>query len=148
MVGSCKSAGRTGLLLIIIKPIQMGLGLTGPIAGSDAVSQYHEPLGSQFNDLKTCPERYLLWFHHLPWDYKMKSGRTLWDEICYNYDTGVKQVREFQKIWDKVEALCGYMNGLLWFKANYAHNAGMPRYGKMPACYIFRNSAGNQSLMI
>jgi len=71
--------------------------------GSDAVSQYHEPLGSQFNDLETCPEKYLLWFHHLPWNYIMKSGRTLWDEICYHYETGMQQVREFQKIWDMVE---------------------------------------------
>jgi alpha-glucuronidase len=71
--------------------------------GSDAVSQYREPLESQFDDLKTCPEIYLLWFHRLPWDYKMKSGHTLWEEICYHYDRGVKQVREFQKTWDKVE---------------------------------------------
>ena len=71
--------------------------------GSDAVSQYHEPLSSQFNDLETCPEIYLLWFHHLPWDYKTKNGRTLWDALCYHYDEGVHQVREFQKVWDKVK---------------------------------------------
>ena len=80
-----------------------GVGFYRTHSGSDAVSQYHEPLCSQFNDAKTCPEIYLLWFHHLPWDYKMKSGRSLWDEICYHYDTGLNQVREFQKIWDKVE---------------------------------------------
>jgi alpha-glucuronidase len=80
-----------------------GVGFDRTHSGSDAVSQYHYPLGSQFNDLKTCPDKYLLWFHHLPWDYKMKSGRTLWDEICYHYETGLQQVREFQKIWDKVE---------------------------------------------
>jgi alpha-glucuronidase len=82
----------------------LGMGFERTRAGSDAVSQYHEPLGSQFNDLKTCPDKYLLWFHHLPWDYKMKSGRKLWDEICYHYETGLQQVREFQKIWDKVES--------------------------------------------
>lgn len=80
-----------------------GVGFDRTKTGSDAVSQYHEPLASQFNDPKTCPDGYLLWFHHLPWDYKMKSGRTLWDEICYHYDKGVQQVREFQKIWDKVQ---------------------------------------------
>jgi alpha-glucuronidase len=79
-----------------------GIGFDRTQTGSNAVSQYHEPLGSQYSDLKTCPEIYLLWFHHLPWDYKMKSGKTLWDEICYHYDTGVQQVREFQKVWDKV----------------------------------------------
>ena len=81
----------------------VGIGFDRTHAGTDAVSQYHEPLGSQFNDLETCPDNYLLWFHHLPWNYKMKSGRTLWDEICYHYDTGLQQVRGFQKIWDKVE---------------------------------------------
>ncbi len=80
-----------------------GIGFDRTHSGSDAVSQYHEPLCSQFNDVKTCPEIYLLWFHHLSWDYKMKSGRNLWDEICYHYDTGLNKVREFQKTWDKVE---------------------------------------------
>lgn len=80
-----------------------GVGFDRTTTGSNAVSQYHEPLASQFNDPAICPEMFLLWFHHLPWDYKMKSGRTLWDDICYHYDKGVKQVREFQKIWDRVE---------------------------------------------
>lgn len=80
-----------------------GVGFDRTRSGSNAVSQYHEPLCSQFNDLKTCPEIYLLWFHHLPWDYKMQNRRTLWDEICYRYDAGVKQVREFQKVWDRVQ---------------------------------------------
>jgi alpha-glucuronidase len=80
-----------------------GIGFDRTRAGSNAVSQYHEPLCSQFNELETCPEIYLLWFHHLPWDYKMKSGRILWDELCRHYDTGLQQVREFQKVWDKVK---------------------------------------------
>ncbi len=71
--------------------------------GSNAVSQYHKPLRSHFNDVKTCPEIYLLWFHHLPWNYKMKSGLTLWDEMCYHYEKGLQQVRQFQKILDKVQ---------------------------------------------
>ncbi len=80
-----------------------GVGFDRTKKGSDAVDQYKEPLASQFNDPATCPDIYLLWFHHLPWDYKMKSGLSLWDEICRHYDKGVKEVREFQKIWDKVE---------------------------------------------
>lgn len=71
--------------------------------GSNAVSQYHEPLASQLNNIETCPEFFLLWFHHLPWDYKMKNGRILWDELCYRYDKGVSQVRELQKIWDQAQ---------------------------------------------
>ena len=80
-----------------------GIGFDRTISGSKAVSQYHEPLFSQFNDLNRCPEIYLLWFHHLPWSYKMKDGLTLWDEMCYCYDKGVQQVRQFQKIWDQVQ---------------------------------------------
>ncbi len=78
-----------------------GIGFDRTQTGSNAVSQYHEPLRSQFNNLVTCPEIYLLWFHHVPWNYKMKNGHILWDELCYRYDTGVQQVREFQKIWEK-----------------------------------------------
>jgi alpha-glucuronidase len=80
-----------------------GIGFDRTHNGTDAVSQYHEPLGSQLNDLSTCPDKYLLWFHHLPWDYKMRSGRTLWDEICIHYETGLTQVRDYQKIWDRSE---------------------------------------------
>lgn len=80
-----------------------GIGFDRTPAGSDATSQYHEPLRSQLNDLKTCPEAFLLWFHHLPWDYKLKSGQTLWDALCDHYQTGLDQVREFQKIWDRAQ---------------------------------------------
>jgi alpha-glucuronidase len=80
-----------------------GIGFDRTQTGSNAVSQYHEPLNSIFNDVKTCPEIYLLWFHHLPWNYQMKSGRTLWNELCYHYDKGLQQVRQFQKIWDKTQ---------------------------------------------
>lgn len=80
-----------------------GVGFDRTKKGSNAVSQYREPLASQFNDPATCPDMFLLWFHHLPWDYKMKSGRRLWDEICAQYDKGIQQVREFQKIWDKAQ---------------------------------------------
>ena len=84
-----------------------GLGYNRTKTGTNAVSQYHEPLASQFNDLSTCPEKYLLWFHHLPWDYKMKSGNTLWNELCLHYDKGVHQVRQFQRNWDQMQ---GYID--------------------------------------
>jgi alpha-glucuronidase len=80
-----------------------GIGFDRTQNGSNAVSQYHEPLRSLFNNVKTCPEIYLLWFHHLPWTYKMKSGRTLWNALCYHYQDGLDQVRAFQKTWDKVQ---------------------------------------------
>ncbi len=81
-----------------------GIGFNRSKTGSDAVSQYAEPLASWLNDPKTCPDIFLLWFHHLPWDYTMKSGQSLWDEMCLHYDKGVKQVRTFQQVWDKAEA--------------------------------------------
>ncbi len=80
-----------------------GIGFNRTKSGSDAVDQYHEPLASTLNDVNTCPEIYLLWFHHVGWDYKMKNGRTLWDDLCYHYHDGVMQVRQFQKTWDALE---------------------------------------------
>jgi alpha-glucuronidase len=67
------------------------------------VSQYHEPLRSEFNNPRTCPDIFLLWFHHLPWNYEMKDGRILWDDLGYRYQEGLDQVREFQKIWDRAK---------------------------------------------
>ncbi len=81
----------------------LGIGFDRTATGSNAISQYHEPLASQLANLNTCPEVLLLWFHHVSWDHKMKNGRTLWNELCYRYDEGVNQVREFQRVWDKAE---------------------------------------------
>lgn len=80
-----------------------GIGFDRTTAGSNAVSQYFPPLKDLYNNLETCPEEFLLWFHYIPWDYKMKNGRIFLDELCYKYNTGVQQVREFQKIWDRLE---------------------------------------------
>ncbi|MDE6768772.1 MAG: alpha-glucuronidase [Muribaculaceae bacterium] len=76
-----------------------GLGFDRTATGSDAVSQYSEPFRSIYADLDQCPEELLLWFHHVPWDYKMKSGLTLWEELCAHYQKGVEKVKQFQKTW-------------------------------------------------
>lgn len=81
----------------------IGLGFDRTKSGSDAVSQYNEPLRSLFNNKETCPDNLLLWFHHVPWKYQMKSNNTLWDELCISYDKGVQEVRGFQKTWDQLE---------------------------------------------
>jgi len=81
----------------------LGIGFDRTKTGSNAVAQYHEPLSSQFSDLNTCPETDLLWFHHVPWNHKMKSGKTLWDEMCNHYETGIQQVSAFQKIWENAK---------------------------------------------
>ena len=82
---------------------KQGIGFDRSSKGSNAVAQYPENLSKQYDNISTCPEEYLLWFHHVPWNYRMKSGRILWDELCYHYDNGVRQVRDFQKIWDAAE---------------------------------------------
>ena len=80
-----------------------GIGFDRSSTGSNATAQYHSPLCEQYDGLDTCPENLLLWFHHVPWTYSMKSGRTLWEELCYSYDRGVQATRQFQKIWDRAE---------------------------------------------
>jgi alpha-glucuronidase len=73
-----------------------GIGFDRTAAGSNAVSQYHPPVAQKFASLQTCPDEYLLWFHHLKWDYRMKSGKTLWEELCYHYYKGIESVRKMQ----------------------------------------------------
>lgn len=85
------------------KADSLGIGFDRTITGSNAVSQYFSPLKDEFNDANICPENLILFFHHLPWDYRMKNGNTLWDELCYKYDLGVRQARDFQKVWDRME---------------------------------------------
>ena len=80
-----------------------GIGFDRTTSGSNAVSQYNSPLREQFNDIETCPENLILWFHHVPWNHGMKSGKSLWEVLCYTYDSGVQEVREYQKTWDKLE---------------------------------------------
>ena len=136
-----------------------GIGFDRSKTGSDAVSQYHEPLASQFNDVATCPEKFLLWFHHLPWDYKMKSGHTLWDELCYKYDEGVNQVRSFQKIWDKAgpyvdstrfmevqrKLRIQCVNAVLWKDACELY---FQQFSRMPIPYDLERPVNNLNEMI
>lgn len=82
---------------------KQGIGFNRTRSGSNAVSQYFPPLNEIFNDPKKTPEKFLLWFHHLPWDYKMDSGRTLWNELAYRYNRGVNTVREMQKTWSSLK---------------------------------------------
>jgi alpha-glucuronidase len=82
-----------------------GIGFDRTAAGSDAVALYPSPLREQLADLRTCPENLLLWFHHLPWDHPMRSGRTLWDELCHRYTAGVAAVERMRRGWDDLEPL-------------------------------------------
>ena len=71
--------------------------------GSKNVCQYPEPLRTTYNYIGTCPENLLLWFHHVSWDYTLDNGLSLWDNLCYTYDRGVRQATEFVKTWESVK---------------------------------------------
>ena len=81
----------------------IGIGFDRTHTGSDATSQYREPFCSLYDDINTCPERYLLWFHHVPWTYRLKSGNTLWEALQLHYARGVKEVEDFIDIWHQAK---------------------------------------------
>lgn len=84
------------------KADSLGIGFDRTHDGSNATSQYREPYSSLYDDINTCPERYLLWFHHVPWTRRMNSGRTLWEEMQHHYQRGVNTVDEFVRLWQSV----------------------------------------------
>jgi alpha-glucuronidase len=76
-----------------------GIGFDRTATGSNMAAQYNPPLRGDFEDVAKTPDRYLLFFHHVPWDHKMNSGQTLWDELVARYRLGVDQVADMQKTW-------------------------------------------------
>jgi alpha-glucuronidase len=82
------------------KADSVGIGFDRTATGSNALSQYNPEVQKQWNDINTCDEKYVLWFHHVPWNFKIRTGRTLWDELCYKYNTGVDSVRWMQAAWN------------------------------------------------
>jgi alpha-glucuronidase len=83
----------------------VGIGFDRTRSGSDAVDQYFPPLNDIFDDIERTPDKFLLWFHHVPWDYEMDTGRTLWDELALRYQRGVEQVRQMQATWASLGGL-------------------------------------------
>jgi alpha-glucuronidase len=79
------------------------IGFDRTAAGSNAVAQYAAPLADVFSDLDTVPEKYLLWFHRLPWDYRLRSGITLWQALVSHYDRGVAEVEAIRTQWSTLE---------------------------------------------
>ena len=84
-----------------------GIGFDRSKTGSNATAQYNQEVAQVFNDVKTCPEKDLLWFHHLSWDYKLKNGQTLWNGMALKYQEGVDEVATMQTTWNKMG---NYMN--------------------------------------
>ena len=83
----------------------IGIGFDRTTSGSNAVSQYYPHVRDMYNNVETCPENLILWFHHMPWDYRLKSGRTIWEEICYKYNAGVDSVHMMREEWQKIKGL-------------------------------------------
>ena len=85
------------------KADSIGMGFDRTLTGSANVRQYPDSLCKLYNDINTCPENLLVWFHHVPWDFRMKSGRTFWDELCHKYNDGVQQARNLLMVWDAMQ---------------------------------------------
>ena len=83
------------------KADEKGIGFDRTPTGSNGTSQYAPELENIFNNPKTCPEQYLLWFHHLPWDFELKDGHTLWDGMALKYQLGVDQVGGMIQTWER-----------------------------------------------
>lgn len=84
------------------KATKEGVGFDRSSRGTNATSQYREPYRSLYDNVDTCPEEFLLWFHHLPWNYQLKNGRTLWGEMTYRYNRGVSAVESFVATWHQM----------------------------------------------
>lgn len=82
-----------------------GIGFNRTSSGSNAVGQYFPEVRDLYENLATCPENLLLWFHHVPWDYRLKSGRNVWEEMCFRYNLGVDSVRWMQKEWQEAKGI-------------------------------------------
>jgi alpha-glucuronidase len=105
----------------------IGLGFDRTVTGSNAISQYPSSYREQIANVDTCPEELLLWFHHVPWHHIMKSGRTLWDELCYKYNQGVEAVRKMQHTW---EALAEFVD-----EARFEHVRTLLKIQEKEACW-------------
>jgi len=84
------------------KADSIGIGFDRTATGTNALAQYAVEVQNEFKDVNKCPEDYLLWFHHVSWKHRMRSGRTLWDELCYKYYTAVDSMKTMQQQWNKL----------------------------------------------
>ena len=82
----------------------VGLGFDRSPTGSDLTSQYFPVLAERYGNIDTVPEELLMWFHHVPWDRPMRSGRIFWDELVHRYHSGVRYVSEMRRTWDSLES--------------------------------------------
>lgn len=120
-----------------------GIGFDRTAEGSDALEQYAPEIEAMYSDLNTCPEEFLLWFHHVPWDYSLKNGQKLWDGMGLKYQEGVDSVRKMIQTWNKMEEYVDHdiyeevsmllqiqLNEAIWWKD--ACMSYFQQYSKMP----------------
>jgi alpha-glucuronidase len=121
-----------------------GIGFDRTASGSNAVAQYAPHVAAQFSSLAKTPERYLLWFHHVPWDHRLASGRTLWDELVLHYARGVDEVRAMRKTWSGLERYVDSQRfaEVAGFLAIQEHEAGWWR----DACIAYFRSLSKRPL--
>jgi alpha-glucuronidase len=91
------------------------VGFDRKTGGTGVLNQYREPYASIYNNIDSCPEELLLWFHHVPWTHKMKSGRNLWEELCFKYNAGVTMVDRYVDEWSLVK---NYVDRQRWNEVN------------------------------
>jgi alpha-glucuronidase len=114
-----------------------GIGFDRTKSGSNTVSQYHLPVRRQFSDVERCPEKFLLWFHHVSWDHRMKSGRTLWDEMALHYQRGVDWVRSTRAAWESW-TMRSIRSGTRQLRRSWKSRSVMQSGGVMRVCFTFR----------
>ena len=85
------------------KADSFGIGFNRTATGTNAIAEYATEVSNQFGNIDKCHEEYLLWFHHTSWNHKMRSGKTLWNELCYKYYTGVDSIKSMQQQWNRLE---------------------------------------------
>lgn len=85
------------------KADSIGLGFDRTTTGSNAISQYFTNAAKKWQNIDSCPPEYLLWFHHVPWNYQLASGRNLWNELCYQYYNGTNKVKEMIAQWQSIK---------------------------------------------
>lgn len=90
-----------------------GIGFDRSSTGSNATQQYREPYRSLYDNISTCPMEYLLWFHHVRWDYRFANGTTLWQQLCRHYNHGVEEVESWRPIW---QAMRPYVDQERWLQ--------------------------------
>ena len=100
-IGFTELGGRPGSVEGEVT-VTVPTGTTIPATGNDAVGQYRSPLREQWADPATTPEKFLLWFHRLPWDYRLRSGRTLWEGLVHHYTRGAAGARSMVSRWESL----------------------------------------------